>query len=325
FFRRFGAPMIATTAALLVLFAPAVPQDGAADLAAPDALHIAVVLDDSGSMSEPMPGADGTKMDAAKAALRETFAALPPDARVGVFILNGYGAGLEGSSALLPIASHTDAEVAERLKYVYAAGGTPLGTRIAEATAALAAEKAVRKYGDYRLLIVTDGDATDEAEMDVAVPAALGAGLTMDVIGVAMKADHALATRVDRYRRADDPASFREALREVLAESTGDSDAGAESDYEVIAPLPDGAAAVALRALSAPPEFDPDALPAEAEIDPFDQGALPVPPAGDFEGEPDAGSTIFSLFCCCLLPAVGLGAVGFVLFKVIGGGGRRKR
>jgi len=311
--------------ALLIV---ALAQAPVGDLAAPDALHVAIVLDDSGSMLEGMSGSGDSKMNVAKAALRDAVAALPADARFGVFALNAYGNG--PSRELLPIASHTDLEVAGVLDRVYPGGGTPLGDRIAEAADALRAERTARKYGEYRLLVITDGEATDGPQMDAAVPAALGAGLTIDVIGVAMADDHALATAVDRYRRADDPEALRDALREVLAESTGDgADAGGESDYELIAGLPDGAAPVALSALA-----NASADTSIRERAASGGGAFPGSPIGQAPGgspvtpanpaPADAGDSVAGLICCCF-PFVAAAVVGVVLFKLLAGGAQRRR
>ena len=312
-----------TAAMLLAALAQGPPEA----LAAPDALHVAVVLDDSGSMLDPMPGSRDNKMSVAKGALREVFEALPPGARVGVFALNSPGPA--GGYELLGIEPHASAEVAGVLDGLQAGGNTPLGERLAEAAAALAAERTARKYGDYRLLIVTDGEASDPDRLAAAVPRALGAGLTVDVIGVAMAGDHTLATAVDRYRRADDPAALRAALEEVLAESTGTSDAGSATDYELIAPLPEGAAAVALRALSNPPAEEAGGAAAFPPPGPTGQPApapadLPAPFAVE---DPDGGGDgwDFGGSCCCAVPLIGLLAVAAVVFQVLGGGRKGRR
>ena len=324
-------------ALLLAALAPAAfVQDAPAStgLAAPDALHLAIVLDDSGSMLDAMPGSGRSKMEVAKTALREVFATLPADARVGVFTLNPPYGGTE--TELLPIAAHDADAVAAALNGVEAGGGTPLGERLNEATAALLAERAARRYGEYRLLVVTDGEATDGGLLDAAVPRTLGAGLTVDVIGVAMAGDHTLATAVDRYRRADDPQALREALEEVVAESTGASADGAETDYDLIAGLPEGAAAVALRALSDPPAAT-ETAPNDSDADGAFAGT-PPPPANPPSGNPappapvpfepeefDGGDDWIGGLCCCLLPLVGVAVAGFVAFKLLGGNGRRRR
>ena len=324
-------------ALLLAALASASVQDAPAPtgLAPPDALHLAIVLDDSGSMLDAMPGSGRSKMEVAKTALREVFATLPADARVGVFTLNPPYGGTE--TELLPIAAHDADAVSAALNGVEAGGGTPLGERLNEATAALLAERSARRYGEYRLLVVTDGEATDGGVLDAAVPRTLGTGLTVDVIGVAMAGDHTLATAVDRYRRADDPAALREALKEVVAETTGASADGAETDYDLIADLPEGAAAVALRALSAPPAAT-ETAPNESDADGAFVGTPPPPanppsanpaPPAPVPFEPEAlggdGDDWIGGLCCCLLPFVGVAVAGFVAFKLLSPGGRRRR
>ena len=320
--------MTATTLAALAagLFQPA-------DFAEPDAVFVAVVLDDSGSMDEPMPGSRRSKRTVAKAALAEVFAALPPAARVGLYTLNETwtrpaedgGPARETGYEAFAIGEVTPAEAAAAVEQVSAAGNTPLGERLAEAATALAAARSENKYGTYRLLIVTDGEASDPGLLDAALPRALGAGLTVDVVGVAMRADHSLATRVDGYRRADDPAALSAALGDVLAESAGPADGaddGAESDYDLIAPLPEPLAAAALTAFSdeTPPDFA--APPAgDGFAPPPNRRPPPVPlNVGDDDGFNPLGG-----LCCCLGVLGLLAAVGFRVLGTLLGGRRPRR
>ena len=61
----------------------------------------------------------------------------------------------------------------------------------------------------------------------------------MDVIGVDMREDHALARRVHSYRRASDPASFTRAVREVFAEVSEKGDDSVQAgDFALLAGLP---------------------------------------------------------------------------------------
>ena len=299
-----------------------------ADFAAPDAIFVAVVLDDSGSMDEPMPGARGSKMDAAKAALRGAFAALPPATRVGLFTLNtGWVRdGDESGFTAFPIGETDPAEIAAVLDQVRAEGGTPLGARVVEAADALLAARAANRYGSYRLLIVTDGEANDADLLEAAVPRALGAGLTADVIGVAMAADHTLATKVDRYRSADDPAALSAALAETLAESGGAGDDGAARDYELIASLPDGFAAAALPALAddadAPLRINPPEDDEFVRRPPPPPGRFPRPNAGARDEEFGGG---FGGACCCLFPFALAVVGGIVAVRAISAGGRRRK
>ena len=314
-------------AALLVLAAQ-LPGE----TADPTAAHVVVVLDDSGSMDEPMPGAGGTKLDAAKTALLKVLAGLPPDARAGVFALNTRGRG--GGYDVLPIGPlgrSGNRDVGEAIGSIRAWGGTPLGERLEQAAAALAAERDARKYGSYRLLIVTDGEATDAALLEEAVPRALAEGFTLDVIGVAMSGQHTLATQVDSYRRADDPASLSRALEEVLAESGGDGSGGGgadvSEDYDVLAPLPDGAAEVLIAALAAPADPSPADEGANAaepgRVEPPNFPAQPLPPPPNAAGE--VGGALGGLCCCLGPPALVLAVAGLIGYSLYNNNNNRRR
>jgi hypothetical protein len=118
-------------------------------------------------------------------------------------------------------------------------------------TDALLAMRESQRYGTYKLLIVTDGEATDQQLVDAYLPDILSRGIVVDVIGVNMAQDHSLATQVHTYRRADDEASLQQAISDiVLGESTADAGDAGESDFELLAGFPDEVAAEALGALA---------------------------------------------------------------------------
>jgi hypothetical protein len=106
-------------------------------------------------------------------------------------------------------------------------------------------------YGTFRLLIVTDGEAEDRTLVDKYTPDVIGRGIRVDVIGVAMAANHTLARRVHSYRAAHDPASLRRALSEVFAEVGGNR--GDKSDaevFELLEPISAEVASAAIQALA---------------------------------------------------------------------------
>lgn len=211
--------------------------------------HLVIVLDDSGSMAEQMRSVRGThKIDAAKTALRTVLEQLPDDSQVGVVVLNGAPDGW-----LLPLGPLDKTQLNSIIQQITASGGTPLGRSMKVAADALLAARAEQHYGTYKLLIVTDGEAGDKDLVEQYLPDIVSRGLLVDVIGVDMKQDHSLATQVNTYRRADDPSSLQQAISEVvLGESTSAASDVGESDFEVLAGLPDDVAVGALRALTAP-------------------------------------------------------------------------
>ena len=209
---------------------------------------VVVVLDDSGSMGDRMRSNPGTtKMAAAKTALVQILQQLPEDAQVGVILLNGT---VNNDSWVVPLGPVDQASMSATMASLQASGGTPLGAFMKSGADALLAKRDKERYGTYRLLIVTDGEANDGNLVDQYLPNILARGLSVDVIGVDMAENHSLATRVNTYRSADDPASLTRAISEVFAESVDNNADTAESDFEIIQALPDEVAATVLSLLA---------------------------------------------------------------------------
>ncbi len=209
--------------------------------------NVVVVLDDSGSMDSPMRSRrDQKKIDAAKSALRVVLGQLPADARIGILLLNGT---TQGSPWVIPLGPVNVEQARAALRQVRADGGTPLGEKMKEAADALLQQRSLQHYGDYRLLIVTDGEATDGRLVERYLPDILSRGLTVDVIGVDMSSDHSLATQVHSYRRADDPESLERAVRAVFAETSAVDD-DSQNDFQLLEGFPSEVAAAALVALA---------------------------------------------------------------------------
>jgi hypothetical protein len=81
------------------------------------------------------------------------------------------------------------------------------------------------------------------------LPDIVSRGITVDVIGVDMRQDHSLATRVHRYRRADDPASLQREISAVFAESSG-TDSAAAGDFQLLSGLTPEWATAAIASLT---------------------------------------------------------------------------
>jgi uncharacterized protein YegL len=209
--------------------------------------NVVIVLDDSGSMGEHMRSDRRTrKIDAAKSALRTVLEQLPEDSQVGVVSLNGTADGW-----LLPLSQVDQSSIDTVLTRINARGGTPLGKFMKVAADTLLEARAKQHYGTYKLLIVTDGEATDPQLVDRYLPDIVARGLVVDVIGVDMSGNHSLSTKVQTYRRADDPASLTQAISQVVLGETSDADGDAsEADFEFLAGLSNEVATAALLALS---------------------------------------------------------------------------
>jgi hypothetical protein len=213
---------------------------------------VVVVLDNSGSMAQEFRGSE-TRMDAAKQALAAVLAKVPEGARVGVILLNPLRIG---DDWLIPLGPLDQRATRRAIQTVEAQGPTPLGGAMKLGADALLAARAQRNVGDFKLLVVSDGEATDGSLAQRYLPQALARGLKVDVIGVAMPDEHTLASGATSYRRADDPVALEQAISDVvLGETTTDwDDTGAETDFDVLAGLPGEVAAEAIKALTSPSE-----------------------------------------------------------------------
>ncbi len=207
--------------------------------------NVVVVLDDSGSMGERMRSRQ-TKIDAAKDALNVVLEQVPEDAQIGVVALNSTR---QNDSWIIPLGPVNKQELRQAVAGIRASGGTPLGQFMKVGADALLQQRAKEHYGTYRLLIVTDGEANDQDLVERYLPEIMARGVTVDVIGIAMAERHSLATQVHSYRSADDPQSLTRAISEALAESSDQSDKAGESDFELLAAIPDEVAVAALGAL----------------------------------------------------------------------------
>ena len=197
--------------------------------------NVVIVLDDSGSMGEPLRSdRRTTKIEAARSALRTVLEQLPDDSQVGVLALNG-----DPDPWLARLAPLDKAKVSSLVARIRASGSTPLGNSMKIAADALLQARSKQHYGTYKLLIVTDGEATDEELVESYLPDIISRGLVVDVIGVDMQQNHSLATKVQTYRRADDARSLEQAISDVvLGESTADASDAGESDFEILQGLP---------------------------------------------------------------------------------------
>jgi uncharacterized protein YegL len=141
---------------------------------------------------------------------------------VGVLVFSGYNIQDEWIHPLGPREDATQLQHA--IDRIRPNGRTPLGASIKKGTDRLLVDREAQfGYGSYRLLIVTDGEATDSSLVRRYTPDVIARGITMDVIGVAMSQDHTLATQAHSYRRADDLESLTRAVSDVFAEISSDN------------------------------------------------------------------------------------------------------
>ena len=299
--RHSWSVVIWAVAVLGVFVHPALPADST----------VVVVLDDSGSMKQTMPSGM-RRIDAAKQALTAVLSQLPADTRVGVLALN---TRLNGDHWIVPMGKIGDADWRERVGSIRAEGGTMLGEFSKIGSDELLKLRSADRYGSYRLLIVTDGEASDPAVLSGYLPDILSRGLTLDVIGVSMASEHSLANLAHSYRSADDAESLTAAISEVFAETTGD-DQSSQADFDLIAGLPDGVSEEIIKSLMVVKNE-----PIEAVTLTSDQGAerfqLPQQPSQL------NGSSLLGGLVCCLGSMFCLFVLGVIVLRAVFGQRRK--
>jgi len=176
-----------------------------------------VVLDGSGSMNDVSCSAGKTKIDAARTALNSFAASVPSGANLGLAVFENRGIG-----ELLPLGVDNRRDFSQAVAQLQAGGGTPLRTAIS-----LAYDKLVEQgrrqlgYGEYHLVVVTDGIASEgEDPIDIVNRMLAESPVLLSTIGFCIGEDHSLNQpgRAD-YRAADNPEALRKGLEDVLAEA----------------------------------------------------------------------------------------------------------
>jgi len=227
--------------------------------------NVVIVLDASGSMKENISGTNLQKMDVAKSALWEVLKEVPNTTNIGLLVFSGVNVTEDW---VYPLGPRDNNRLFEAINLPQPGSGTPLGQYIKKGADALLQQREKQYgYGSYRLLIVTDGEATDKNLVNKYTPDVLSRGIIVDVIGVDMKEDHILATKVHSYRKADDPDSLREAISQVFAEVTSQgTDTASGEAFEILRGIPNELANEMITALSSSGNYPIGAKPFKGKL-----------------------------------------------------------
>jgi hypothetical protein len=211
-----ASPKSASPAKLTPAWPPA-KDEGVA--VAPDlfARNYYIVLDASGSMNEKGCSGEQSKIKAAKEALKAFVETLPRDANLGLQVFDG-----RGVNEWLPLGVNNRPEFQRQLDTVRANASTPLRAAITNAYGKLLGQGARQLgYGEYHLVIVTDGHADQGQDPTGIVNRILTESpVVVQTIGFCIGAKHALnqAGRT-MYREANNVEELRKGLADVLAEA----------------------------------------------------------------------------------------------------------
>jgi uncharacterized protein YegL len=279
--------------------------------------NVVIILDASGSMATKMGSSN--RMLNAKAAINKIMATLPQTHHVGVLVFSDMKSA--AGDWIVSLGPVSPVEIASALQKVKASGGTPLGAYMEKARKKLLETREKQSgYGTYRMLIVTDGEASDTKILKASTPKTLNNGIYMDVIGVAMKKDHYLAGRAHSYRRANDPKSLEQAIAKVFAEVGGQADhPDTQEAFELIAPLPNDVISSALEGLSNLNQNQiPSVRTSSAQPRPLKNSSPPSRPVNNTPAQP-----VSSLSSTIPMPYIIFGVV--ILFSILNFVSKSKR
>lgn len=175
------------------------------------------ILDGSGSMSEQTNqdcGGDqqfADKLQGAKWAVKKFLEHVPDNVDIGLYVFDNIA-----KREVVPLGSANREAFIKAVDNIQAGGGTPLAQAIQFGTNKLVEKyKKQLGYGEFRLVVVTDGKAS-------AIPeAALYAakyGIPIYTIGLCVGLDHPLRSFSVSYRAADNFADLSQGLQDTLAE-----------------------------------------------------------------------------------------------------------
>ena len=180
------------------------------------------IFDGSGSMRDPLSsdcGGDQTfrrKLDGAKWAVAEFLKKVPEDVNLGLYVFDERHTG-KSECEVVPLGPNNMAAFLQAINDVEAGGGTPLARAIQFGAEVLAKQKAKQLgYGEFRLVVVTDGLADDIPQ---AAEFATKKEIPIYAIGLCIQEDHPLRQYAVSYRAANSFEDLAKALEATVAET----------------------------------------------------------------------------------------------------------
>tara|TARA_B100001093_G_C26658459_1_gene940716 strand:- start:6 stop:779 length:774 start_codon:yes stop_codon:yes gene_type:complete len=178
-----------------------------------------IILDTSGSMKDRECVRSGDKMQAAKVSLSKWIGNLSPDDNIALMVFSDtYG------HEILPLHKNIGEykkQFLESIAKVQARGGTPLGSSLKNAYDSLKAQAETQLgYGEYHIVVVTDGNASDRDVMKESLGYIYNSPVVLHTIGFCIDSYHALnQPSKSYYISAMDEVALSQGLDRVLAES----------------------------------------------------------------------------------------------------------
>lgn len=170
------------------------------------------VIDGSGSMGDRCEG--GRKIEWAKQAVAQFLNQVPGDVNLGLYIFDD-----DGDREVVPLGSNNRERVLSAVQAIDVGGGTPLGAALRHAkTQLLQQYKQQLGYGEFRLIVVTDGEAGDMSVMETEAQEVASLPFQLRTIGLCIGEHHALRRYSLSYSAANNDAELQRALQQATAE-----------------------------------------------------------------------------------------------------------
>lgn len=170
-----------------------------------------IVFDGSGSMT-------GEPIEQAKRAVSAFIAGAPEDLNIGLVVFDNVR---PAGSEVVPLGRGPEqrTKLVREISMIQAGGGTPLGSAIQTGANALITQfQKQLRYGDIRLIVVTDGIAGDVRQFNESIKFAGVYHVPIYTIGFRIRSDHPLRQFSEAYFTAQDEAELLGAMEETLAE-----------------------------------------------------------------------------------------------------------
>ena len=174
-----------------------------------------VILDGSGSMEESHCSSRNKMIDAIDA-LSAFIDSVPQEANIGVSVFNH-----NRITELIPLQSEGRINTT-KLSRIVPGGATPLRSAIESAYGKLVSQgERQLGYGEYHLVVITDGLATEGEDPGAVVRQMLSESpVNLYTIGFCIGSDHSLnQPGYSTYRAAENLTALKQGLSEVLAEA----------------------------------------------------------------------------------------------------------
>lgn len=195
------------------------PQKGKVSKLAKSLLsrNLMLIFDGSGSMEEKSCLRNERKIDVAKRVVSEFVEALPGDVRFGMIKFDA-----SGTREVVRFGEEVSIKAPAAIHVIRAGGNTPLKTAIEKGYFLLeAAGRSQLGYGDYYLVVVTDGEPSPgEDPTSVVLNIVRDSPVQIFTIGFCIGEQHILnQPSIVTYRTAKTASQLSEGLHLVLAES----------------------------------------------------------------------------------------------------------